>query len=370
MAVVSAGRDGNLAVMDALVADPLPSAGRFDFADLEVVGDRLEPSPWSGLRELPDHWITPCQEVDPQAYQGFPGLIRGKSGELTVSVPFQHPCGGRTWSQPEPAPLEGGLASFVRDDGTWVRVNVRAQGTPQDAFHSYESSDEGRTWAGPKPLELRGDWPEEFTLPCYSSGQALSLRDGSHLLPFYCSVEMPSMKVDTVFVFRSTDDGHTWQAPVRCDRNNLPAKHSWFSAGDFNEVGLAETEDNVVIGYGRPRQSPFMWQVRSNDGGRSWEPAAYGPFPGYCSTVTATASGALVAVHRFPYLAANVSFDGGASWDAGTILDWAHWANQKALEAEPNVVLISYMGMYEEPGQQDIRVARLRVTDSGLTLDH
>lgn len=113
-----------------------------------------------------------------------------------------------------------------------------------------------------------------------------------------------------------------------------------------------------------------MWQVRSNDGGRSWEPAAFGNFPGYCITLTRTASGALIAVHRFPYLTANVSYDGGVTWDAGTILDHPIWANHRAIEVEPDVVLVFYMGHIVEPGQADDRILRLHVTEGGLRLDN
>ena len=121
-----------------------------------------------------------------------------------------------------------------------------------------------------------------------------------------------------------------------------------------------------------------MWQVQSNDGGQTWEPAAFGAFPGYCIpkgrsdlfTLTSTVSGALVAVHRFPYLGANVSYDGGITWDAGTIIDYPLWANHKALEVEPDVVLVVYMGHIVEPGQADNRILRLRVTKHRLALDN
>jgi hypothetical protein len=33
-------------------------------------------------------------------------------------------------------------------------------------------------------------------------------------------------------------------------------------------------------------------------------------------------------------------------------------------------VLVTYMGHIMEPGQADSRIARLRVTDHGLELDH
>ena len=384
MAIVSAGRGGNALLPENAVS----GAGKTDFADARVSGTRIGPSDWAGLTDPEPHWIRPCAEVDPETYQGYTGIIRSKSGELTASIPFNNPCGepprrtvwvrsrdgGRTWSDPEPATLQKSFGcSFVRQDGTWVCVYAKPSGPPQEAFHAYESSDEGHTWKGPRPLNVQGEWPPEFSMPGSPSGQSLRLRDGTLLIPICCKMEIGSYlnaKFDTDFVLRSTDDGHTWAAPIWCDRNNRVDPDVWFAVGDFNEIGLAEADDNVVIGFGRPGPWPYMWRVQSNDGGRTWEPAAFGSFPGYCISLTSTAGGALVAVHRFPYLTANVSYDGGVTWDAGTIIDYAIWSNHKALEVEPDVVLVDYMGMFEEPGQADIRMARLRVTDLGLVVDN
>jgi hypothetical protein len=206
-------------------------------------------------------------------------------------------------------------------------------------------------------------------MPAYPSGQILRLRDGALLLPVYCQREMGeyvNTKFATNYILRSEDDGRTWAAPVWCDGNNCSEPGKWFSTGNFSEIGLAEAADGVVIGYGRPGPWPYMWRVQSNDGGRTWEPASFGAFPGYCVTLTRTASGALVAVHRFPYLGANVSRDGGVTWDAGTILDYPIWANHQTVEVEPDVLLVNYMGYIGEPGQPDRRVMRVRIGERGL----
>ena len=63
----------------------------------------------------------------------------------------------------------------------------------------------------------------------------------------------------------------------------------------------------MVIGYGRPGPWPYAWRVQSNDG--------------------------------------------GITWDSGTIVDYAIWANHRALQA-------------------DMRTARLRVTEHGPVLDN
>ncbi len=384
----SAGRVGLMGLITAGSQTP-------HFANLQVEGIAAGPSPWSGLTLPPKHWITPCSQVAPETFQSYPNIIKSNFGELTVSIPFGNPNagevrrtvwvrsndGGRTWSDPQPATLPQGFgAPFVKKDGTWVCVHCKQDGSVEEAMYTFESKDEGETWSAPKPLNIQGECPKEFSLPAYPSGQPLRLRDGTLLVPVYCqAVDPPDFhKVATNFVFRSTDDGETWAAPVRCDRNNSQDLERWFCPGNLSEIGLAETADNVVVGFGRPGPWPYMWQVQSNDGGQTWEPAAFGAFPGYCIpkgrsdlfTLTSTVSGALVAVHRFPYLGANVSYDGGITWDAGTIIDYPLWANHKALEVEPDVVLVVYMGHIVEPGQADNRILRLRVTKHRLALDN
>ena len=134
---------------------------------MAVEGTAAGPSPWPGLAEPGPHWITPCRQVDSQTYQSYPSIIRSKSGALTAAIPFgnpnagevrrtvwvRSPDGGRSWSEAEPAALQQGFAtSFVRQDGTWVCVNVKYEETSlEKAFYTYESPDEGHTWQGPRP---------------------------------------------------------------------------------------------------------------------------------------------------------------------------------------------------------------------------
>ncbi len=51
-------------------------------------------------------------------------------------------------------------------------------------------------------------------------------------------------------------------------------------------------------------------------------------------------------------------------------MDYAGWANQQAVLAEPETVVVTYMGEIMKRGQADSRIARIKVTDKGLVLDH
>ena len=365
------------------------------FAGLAVEGSQVTSSEWPGLAAPRPHWITPCPEVDPKTFQSYANIIQSKSGAVTVFLTFGNPNwgetrrsvflrssdAGRTWCAPEPATLQQGLgANFVRGDGTWVCI-FPDHPILKARLYSYESHDEGRTWETPKALSMQGEWPEG--LAPGGPMRPVRMRDGALVLPVATTFEAPPevkaahMGVSTCFALRSEDDGETWSAPVRCDSHNIhpgepiePGTMWNGLAGSVSEVGLAEARDNVLIGIGRPMRDPYMWQIQSNDGGRRWEPAAIGPFPGYCPSLTSTASGALVATTRFPHFAAHLSRDGGRTWDPPVIVDYAQWANQQAVEAEPDVVLVTYMGHCVVPGQADSRIARLRVTSGGLCLDH
>jgi hypothetical protein len=378
-AALGRGRVGLMAAVTAVEKSP-------HFAGLEVEGAQVGPSAWKGFDPPPPHWLTPCPETEPDAYQSYPSIIRSNTGRLTVQIPFGNPNqgqirravtvssddAGRTWSPPRPATLPQGFgASFVRKDNTWVCVHGGQQGVPaRRALLTCESKDEGRTWSKGQPLKAKGKWPAEFSAPAYPSGQPLRLQSGALLVSAYCV--LPG-GLATNFAFRSTDEGRTWSAPVRCDRNNPinPANPApqWSCPANLSEIGLAEAAPGQVLGYGRPGPWPCMWELRSLDGGQTWEPAAHGPFPGYCISLTRTAGGALVAITRFPHLCAHVSYDGGRNWDQGTILDYPQWANHQALEVEPEVVLVVYMGHIVKMGLPDTRVLRLRVTGRGLAVD-
>ena len=370
------------------------------FAGLEVEGTPASPSEWPGLETPRPHWITPCPEVAPDTFQSYANLIQSKSGAVTLFLTFGNPNlvetrrsaylrssdGGRTWGAPEPATLQQAHvppcqgANFVRRDGTWVWIFANHP-ILKALLYRYESHDEGRTWATPKALNVQGEWPQGWaSLVPWSP---VRMRDGALVLPVLAGFEAPRevkaayMNMWTCFALRSEDDGETWSAPVRCDNHNThpgepiePGTMYHGLAGFVCELGLAEARHDVLLGIGRPMRDPYMWQIQSNDGGRTWEPAAIGPFPGYCPSLTSTDSGALVATTRFPYFAAHLSRDGGRTWEPPVIVDYASWANQVAVEAEPDVVLVTYMGHCVVPGQADSRIARLRVTNEGLRLDH
>jgi hypothetical protein len=371
------------------------------FTDLEVDGTPGSPSDWPGLVPPPQHWISPCPVVDPETCQGYANMLNGGSGKLLVYLIMGNPNygenrrgvylrssdAGRTWAAPEAATLHQGVGmNYVRRDGTWVCMFNNAPPHPVVKpwmLYTYESKDEGRTWIGPNEMKIGGEWPKGWNAP--GPSPPVRMHDGSLVLPLDGSWTKPPgldeefLSVGTTFAVRSEDDGRTWSAPVRCDSSNwhpgepIPTNTiDAAMAGSGGETRFAEVRENEVMGICRPNRDPYMCKRLSNDGGRTWEPAGFGPFPGYCPSLTATASGAVVATTRFPHFAAHLSRDGGRTWDPPVIVDYPQWANQVAALAEPDVVVVTYMGhcMWGVKGTADSRIARLRVTPDGLVLDH
>ncbi len=372
-----------------------PYIDNVHFADAEIVGEPTASADWPGLQVPEPHWITPCWETDPETWQSYANLLQGQDGELLLHLTIGNPNqgetrrsvwvrsadAGRTWGEPEPARLQIGLgASYCRDDGTWVCIfsNLPIQGDP---LYSYESSDKGQTWRGPTPLNVQGDWPEGWKIG--GPVRPIRMHDGALVLPVIMNYDEPKPEKSTLitccaaFVLRSEDDGQTWSAPVWCDSDHKqPGKpmesgsSEHAHAARYYELGMDEVADDVVLGIGRPERDPYMWKMLTNDGGRTWQPAAWGPFPGYCPSLTRTQSGAIVATTRFPYFAAHLSRDAGRTWEPPVIVDYAGWANQQAVLAEPETVVVTYMGEIMKRGQADSRIARIKVTDKGLVLDH
>ena len=365
------------------------------FSSLKVVG-KCDKSPVAELNIPPPHWITPCPEPEPNTFQSYANLIKSNSGDVTLYLTFGNPncCetrravyirssdGGRTWGKAEPATLQQGFGGpFVRRDGTWVCVFANHPVYKESPLYSYDSSDEGKSWTGPHPIKIDGGWPNEWEVG--SAWRSVRMSDGALVMPVMSKLAdeplSPSLAPFwAALAVRSEDDGQTWSTPVLCDSNHLkpgqqlkPEKGGGLvHAARYYEVAMDEAADGALIGIGRPERDPYMWYLRSNDGGRTWEPAALGHFPGYCPSLTRTSSGALVATTRFPHFAAHLSRDNGRTWEPPVIIDYCLWANQQALEVEPDVVLVTYMGEIMDTGKTDSRIARIRVTDDGLTLDH
>jgi hypothetical protein len=275
----------------------------------------------------------------------------------------------------DPDAMEGSLAQFILPDG---RVRALYQPT-RDARQTFvlDSPDEGVTFGEPKPVTIHGDWPK---LPDRWLAYSLLVTPAGEVLRFTYTEPLPHTQhlgaiggggmtwaatASQAFCMRSADGGDTWSAPVPLDNVSWPGEDRHIeSSFDATESAACMTAGGRICCMIRPSYSALMWQTWSDDGGQTWEPMAFAPFPGYQCAATRTSSGALVFCMRFPCMTVYVSHDDGVTWH-GTMIDYASQGPEPGamLEVEPEVIMIGYTTIV---GPRRARVQRLRVTATGV----
>jgi hypothetical protein len=340
---------------------------------------------WDTSAEAPQNWKIPVPEPPGEGLdyrrQGISTLTRTPSGELLmilgfgggergVSVAVRSTDNGRTWSDAQELPQDQKLgAMLLTNDGRLIMQVIE-----EKKVYMAESMDEGRTWSDLAEVPS-GEWPDE-PKRLGPGGSILELEDGTlvrNLLGGHPSSFGDIMTWSSHhcqgFSIRSTDGGKTWSSPVTLDTTK---PYKWGQPGpvsgnlDLTEIAAAETDPGRILCLIRPIYSPWMWETWSMDGGASFGPTRRGQITGYGGPcMVKTASGALLIMKRYPDLSVNLSWDGGMSWDEGTIIDFAPWANGQVLEVEPDTVLLVYMGPdFPSPGK--VRTQLVKVTAEGL----
>ena len=362
------------------------------FRNVRLRGEPLAAPPWDATVAPGPRLQHPLADTAHGAYQYVSSLVRLASGEvlLTLVASDAHTTGtrsvlllrshdaGRTWSAPEVLPNTLHGAALHPLDGDHVVAFLMQHDPPFD-LSIVESTDAGRTWSEPSGIG-RVTFDDELDVAHAYLSKVVPLRDGTLLRFGYSVAAGPSMHGGVTrdgwryvgaptpgsfsYCVRSTDGGRTWSPPIRVDGPN-PRPGMLVNARETaSETSACEVAPNRILALIRPETSPWMWECWSTDGGRTWAPAARGQFPMYACTdaITATAQGAVVVAGRHPGIGAQLSQDGGMSWQA-TRIDTPFYANGSTLEVEPDVVLYVYDGKYSDAR---VRAQRLRVTPGGL----
>jgi hypothetical protein len=374
------------------VGDPEKRLGAgSSFRGLRIRGKASRAAAWNPAVQPTRNWFYPMPESSEGNWQYVSSLAKAPNGELllrllvaeehlgkSVPVLLRSADRGRTWSGKRRLPdsLRDGTIYASRDGRLRTHL-VRSQ--PPFQILVAESHDNGRTW--PEPSE-RGklDFPERLGVARAYVGKVMELKDGTLVRFGYTSGRSgglhsgqevqgrrylgPITEADFSFCIRSTDGGESWSAPVRIDGPNPSPGFLMDAKETASEVSAAQTRHGRILALIRPESSPWMWETWSEDGGRSWQPAARGPFPMYAATdaMSSTESGALLIAGRHPGIAVQLSQDDGISWQCSRI-DTPFYANGATLEVEPSVVLYVYDGKYSDP---HARAQLLRVTPHGL----
>lgn len=172
---------------------------------------------------------------------------------------------GRTWGGVEV------IASAAKEDGLldcprllrlatgelllgvdWIPEKPPGEKSKDCCIWFWRSRDHGKVWTGP----VKGTF--NMIVPALRQ-----LKDGTIL----CGGSIYNGRdEETMVVYRSKDDGHTWDGPV------IVAEKPGFS---FCEGDFLELDSGRLVCYLRTeRQAPNSYKVLSDDGGKTW----HGPY--------------------------------------------------------------------------------------------
>lgn len=333
-------------------------------------------------------WRVVCSDAGAGAYEAFPDVCRTRSGELLcvfyagyghVSDPREGlPNGariamcrshddGQTWSPAEvvaDTPIDDRDPSIVAlPNGELLVVfmtydSKRTQGTHQ-AF-SVRSSDDGKTWTRPEPIDTPFTQLEAISTP------PRLMPDGRLLLTPYGNHTGDSRGYKHAAVLESRDLGRTWKTlaevkskqpfAVGGKQKNLPTL--------LLEPDLVRLNDDWLLMLCRPA----MVQTESRDGGHTWsEPREMG-ISGDCPYLLLTSKGVLLCgIRHRPTKSTCViySLDQGKTWTGPVTVDNVVGAYPSMVELPDGRILIVY---YTEGKGSDIRCQYLKADSQGVSV--
>jgi len=342
----------------------------------------------SGTGSKKPAWRVVCSDAGAGAYEAFADVCRTASGELLcvfyagyghVSDPRDSlPNGARialcrsrdnglTWSPAEvvaDTPIDDRDPSIIALPNGELLVTFmtydskRAAGTHQ--VFSVRSSDNGKTWSQPQPVDTPFTQLEAISTP------PRLMPDGRLLLTPYGNHTGHTRGYKHAAVLESRDLGRTWttlaevksQQPfeVGGKQKNLPTL--------LLEPDLVRLDDGRLLMLCRPA---MVW-TESRDNGRTWsEPQEVG-ISGDCPYLLLTSKGVLLCgIRHRPTKSTCViySLDQGRTWTGPITLDNVLGAYPSMVELPDGRILVVY---YTEGKGSDIRCLYLKADSQGVAV--
>ncbi len=218
-------KDGRLA---AVLRGGAPHIGR---------GGRLD---WVTSKDQGRTWTPPKVLVDTAEDDRNPAFGQLKDGTLLAAYCILSGYGA-----------DGKLAGARKDrvfDGVYVM----------------RSTDGGQTWSASRrsPETRRPPGDKNVVSTAVSPyGKIVQLKDGTALMAVYYEATLADgTQQFQSWVFRSTDQGLTWDYPSLIQL-------------DGNETSLAVLKDGTVLAAVRTSRAGYLKVTRSKDGGKTWAPS-------------------------------------------------------------------------------------------------
>ena len=218
------------------------------------------------------------------------------------------------------------------------------------------SKDDGETWSDPQEF-LAGGKPLGKHEGLYSTPMRLS--DGTVLI---CGYEYKTAgggsegsnaeRLDRSLLFRSSDDGHSYQKPIYFDPDNF----------DHNECMVAEVGEGKLVAFMRTLSAPAMWTTTSEDGGNTWRPLVQSDVSAECPFLFTHSTGTLIMGNRGYGTYIRLSTDKGKTWGTTIRMSPASAMMGMVEMADGRVLNVMHEG-YRVPGY--IRAQFFTVTPEG-----
>jgi Neuraminidase (sialidase) len=318
-----------------------------------------------GTSTVPGQYQIVCSGEAAGGYAAFPDICRLSNGDLVcvfysgyghVSTPnTRWPRGGRimmvrssdngtSWSKPivvidtdqddrDPS------VSCLRD-GTLL-LNWFTLQHDRVGILLARSTDQGRTWSEPVPVDL--DSPYSFAC----SSPIRQLPDGSLILGLYHEDSKKNLALGGTV--KSYDGGKTWkELALIGERSEI-----FLDA----ETDVTRLEDGVLLAALRSSKVD-MHYAQSADGGKTWGPVQSFGFKGHCPYFLRHRSGVILLAHRVPDTSLHWSNDEGKTWQGPVRIDSVGGAYPSMVELPGGAVYCVY---YEEGPGSSVRGVRLQV---------
>ncbi len=218
-------KDGRLAAVHRAGAAHIGRGGRLD---------------WITSRDQGRTWTKPVTLVDTPEDDRNPAFGQLKDGTLLMAY-----C----------------ILSGYGPDG---KLAAARKNRVFDGVYVMRSTDQGRTWSpGKRSPETRRPPGDKNVVSTAVSpfGKIVQLQDGTALMAVYYEATLTDgTQQFQSWVFRSTDQGQTWD-------------HGALIQLDGNETALTVLNDGTVLAAIRTSRAGYLRIARSTDGGRTWSPS-------------------------------------------------------------------------------------------------